>query len=131
MIEDVYHIAYLTDDIEAAKTMYTTIFDAEVVRESFNSTTGMKAAYVKLGGTMVEIQEPTDKTVLGGRTGLILDHIGYVVPNIEDAMQQYAAKGVGFATAEPVVNPEGARLIYLDAPALLGVRVHLTERPQT
>jgi len=131
MIREVYHVAYLTDDIEAAKAFYTNAFDAEIVLESASPDTGSKMAFIRLGGTQIELIEPADKARLEGRTGLVLDHIGYVVDSINAEMERLAAKGIGFASPAPKISPEGARLIYLDASTALGVRVHLTERPVT
>lgn len=129
MIRDIYHVAYLTDDIDAAKTFYVDVLGAQVALEHTSGASGSKMAFIHLGDTRIELIQPADTARLQGRTGLVLDHIGYEVDSIEAEMEQLATKGMAFATAEPIVNPEGARLIYLDAASALGVRIHLTEQP--
>lgn len=128
-IARVHHVAYLTDDLEAAKAFYRTVFGAEVTLETGNPGSGSRMAFLKLGATGVEVIEPADASRLQGRSGLVLDHIGYVVDDLDAAVADLSARGVGFATPEPRVSPEGTRLIYLDTAHTLGTRIHLSERP--
>jgi methylmalonyl-CoA/ethylmalonyl-CoA epimerase len=128
MINGVYHLGYLTDNLEAAKAFYQDALGATVLLESDNPASGSKMAFLQVGGTQVELIEPADKARLDGRTGLIFDHVGYTVDSLEREIVQLAANGLRFATTEPRVNPEGAQLIYLDASTTLGARIHLTER---
>lgn len=129
MFRDVYHVAYLTDDVDAAQRFYQNVFGAEVIMESSNPTTGSKMAYLRVGATQVELIEPVDRSRLNGHTGLVIDHIGYVVDSIDSEMVRLAANGIGFASPAPKMSPEGARLIYLDTADTLGARIHITERP--
>jgi hypothetical protein len=84
-------------------------------------------AFLHVGETDVELIEPADKSVLGGQKGIIIHHVGYLVPNIEQAMEALKAKGVKFAAAAPNVTPTGARIIYLDTASTNGARIHLTQ----
>lgn len=129
MFSDVYHICYLTDDLDAATTFYCQTFDAEVLLQTESPDTGSKMAYLQVGATQVELIEPADKARLKGQTGLVYDHIGYVVERIETTMEQLTALGISFATVAPKTSAEGARVIYLDSTSVLGARIHLTERP--
>ncbi len=129
MFSDVYHVGYLTDDLDAAKAFYRDTLGATVLLESGNAESGSKMAFLQVGGTEVELIEPADKARLGGQTGLIYDHIGYTVDDLDAAIAQLRARGVGFATDAPRTNPAGARLIYLDAKDTLGARIHLTQPP--
>lgn len=129
MFKDYYHIGYLTDDIEAAKQVYATLFGGQVSLELVSEAMNAKVAFVTVGGTEVELIEPLDRSRLAGRTGLIYDHIGYTVDDIDAEVARLAEQGVTFATSAPVVNAQGARIIYLDAGATGGTRMHLTQPP--
>jgi methylmalonyl-CoA/ethylmalonyl-CoA epimerase len=122
----IYHIGYWTDNIEAAIAFYQQTFGAELFQQATNPE-GNKMAFLHVGQTDVELIEPADRSVLGGQTGIIIHHVGYLVPNIEEAMAALSAKGVTFATAAPTVTPTGARIIYLDTASTNGARMHLTQ----
>jgi predicted enzyme related to lactoylglutathione lyase len=129
MFTDVYHIGYQTDDMTSAIAFYKATFDATLKQEITNPGVN-RMAFLRAGNTEIELIEPADKSRLGGRTGLILDHIGYVVPDIDASMAVLAARGIKFEAEKPRINPEGARLIYIDSSTVQGTRIHLTERPK-
>ena len=75
MFTDIYHVGYLTDDIDAASRFYEKTFGGSV-KNQITTPEGTKMAFLRVGRTEVELIEPPDKTRLGGKTGLVLDHIG-------------------------------------------------------
>lgn len=125
MLGIVYHTGYLTDDIEAAIAFYEKTFGGQVLGRS-TASGGGQIAYVKAGDSEVELIAPADKARLGGRQGLILDHIGYFVANLDQALAALKAKGVKYA--EPYTSAMGYRIAYLDSGSTLGTRIHLTEK---
>jgi methylmalonyl-CoA/ethylmalonyl-CoA epimerase len=127
VFDGIYHIGYWTDDIAAAINFYQTIFAGELFQEALGADGKTKMAFLHIGNTDVELIEPADKSVLGGQTGIIIHHVGYLVPDIEAAMAELAAKGVKFAAAAPNRTPTGAQIIYLDTASTNGARVHLTQ----
>lgn len=126
MFSGIYHVGCWTDDIAKAITLYETTFGGTVFQQTSNPE-GNKMAFLHVGDTDVELIEPADKSVLGGQTGIILHHIGYLVPDIEQAITDLKAKGVKFATPAPTVTPTNARIIYLDTSSTGGARMHLTQ----
>jgi methylmalonyl-CoA/ethylmalonyl-CoA epimerase len=123
----IYHVGYWTDDIDAAIKFYQETFGAELFKEALGPDGKTRMAFLHLGQTDVELIEPADQAVLNGQTGVILHHIGYLVPDIEKAIAELAAKGVKFLTPEPYTTPTGARIIYLDSASTSGTRMHLTQ----
>jgi len=123
----VYHVGYLTDDLEKAIEYYRITFGGELIKLAPPSATG-KIAYVQIGESEVELIQPADTSRLNGRTGLVIDHVGYFVPNIEKAIAELKSRGIKFATPEPTVTPVGYRVIYLDAASTMGTRIHLAEK---
>jgi methylmalonyl-CoA/ethylmalonyl-CoA epimerase len=127
MFDGIYHVGYWTDDIAAAIKLYQDVFGAELFQQATGPDGVSKMAFLHVGQTDVELIEPADKSVLGGQTGLIIHHVGYLVPDIQAAIAQLQAKGVKFAAAAPNRTPTGAQIIYLDTASTLGARIHLTQ----
>jgi len=122
---NIYHIGYLTEDIASAIEFYLKIYDAELMSEAV-SATGGKMAFLKVGNTEVEFIESPDRVREAGKGNLLLDHVGYLVDDIDAAVATLRAKGIKFMTEAPYTNPRGHRLIYADAATTQGVRLHLT-----
>ncbi len=121
----VYHTGYLTDDLEQAIAFYQKTFGGEVLGRNPSATS--KIAYVKIGESEVELIEPADKSRLGGRSGLIIDHVGYFVPDFDKAVADLAARGIRLAS-EPYVSAAGYRNVYLDPADTNGMVIHLSAR---
>ena len=126
MFDGIYHVGYWTDDLGAAVKLYQTVFGGEVFQEDV-AANGNRLAYLHDGKTDVELIEPADKSVLGGQTGVIIHHVGYLVPDIEAAMAELRAKGVTFQTEAPYATATGARIIYLNTDSAGGARIHLSQ----
>ncbi len=125
MLGNVYHVGYNTDDVGAAIALYERTFGGKLLKRTESAAATM--AFVQVGDSEVELIEPKDKARLGGKKGLIIDHVGYITDDLDKAMADLAAKGVKFATPAPTLNQFGLRMIFLDAECTLGTRVHLTE----
>ena len=128
MIGTVYHTGYLTDDLDRAVEFYRSTFGARVDREMVGAS-GDRMVFVQFGESEVELIVPADGSRLGGRTGLLIDHVGYYVADFDAALASLAAKGIRFATPEPTGVPS-RRMIYLDAATTLGTRIHINEAPK-
>jgi methylmalonyl-CoA/ethylmalonyl-CoA epimerase len=120
----VYHTGYLTDDLDRAIAFYEKTFGGRVL--SRVPHVRGEVAFVRAGGFEVELIAPVDKARLAGRTGLVLDHVGYFVPDLDRAMAELKKKGAKFA-GEPSLSSGGYRMVFLDAESSLGTRIHLTE----
>jgi methylmalonyl-CoA epimerase len=129
MFKDVYHIGYQTDDADAAIELYRRAFGGEVKQEARNPD-GSRLVFMRIGGTEVEIIQPADRSQLGGKTGLILHHVGYTVDDLDAELARLEGRGFKRLWPEPRTNAEGARLIYMDPATLGGLNMHLTERPK-
>ncbi len=129
MFTDVYHIGLQTDDADAAIAFCQRAFGGTVKQQATNPD-GSRLVFMRLGNTEVEIIQPGDRSVLGGKTGLILHHIGYAVDSVDQALAELEGKGFKRLWPEPRVNVEGARLIYMDPASMNGLNMHLTERPK-
>jgi len=128
VFEDVYHIGYQTRDRHAAIAFYRSAFGAELKLETRNPD-GAHLVFLRIGGTEIELIEPADVAPLRAGPLLVLDHIGYVVSDLDASLAELERKGMRRLSPEPRRNAEGARLIYMDPATSEGLRFHLTERP--
>lgn len=129
MFTDIYHIGLQTDDADAAIAFAEKAFGGTVTNES-RSPDGSRLVFMRWGNTDVEIIQPGDASVLGGKTGFILHHIGYTVDRIEESLTELEAKGMRRLWPEARTNVEGARVQYMDPASMNGLSMHLTERPK-
>ncbi len=125
MFGTVHHIGYLTDDAGRDVALYERAFGGKVAAQR-DTPDGGKMVFVRFGDSEVELIEPGDKSRLGGRPGLVLDHVSYFVDDIDKAIEQLRAGGVQFQPG-PTVNMTGDRMIFLDTGSSGGTRIHLTE----
>jgi catechol 2,3-dioxygenase-like lactoylglutathione lyase family enzyme len=127
MFQDIYHIGFLTDNNAAAIDFYVKTFDAELIGEGL-SAGGAKMAFLKMGGTEVELIEAPDRVRAAGKGSILLDHVGYLVPDIEAAADAFRSRGLKFAADKPNINPLGHKILYFDSSTTNGVKMHLSER---
>ena len=127
MFKDVYHIGYRTRDKDAAIAFYKEAFGAELKLEA-NNADGAKLAFLRVGGTEVELIQPADTAELRGGPLLVLDHVGYVFDSVEEGLAKLEAKGMKRQFVR--TNAEGAVIAYVEPSTANGMKFHLTERPK-
>ena len=125
MFSKIHHAGYHVEDIDAAVAWYEKTFGG--VRTGGGTAAAGKLAFVRMWNAEVELIEPVDRSKLTGRGDHVLDHLGYVVDDLDKAVADYKAKGYKFATEEPWNNAAGYRLIFFDTSDTNGTRIHLTE----
>jgi methylmalonyl-CoA/ethylmalonyl-CoA epimerase len=128
MFSDIYHIGYLTDDNAAAINFYVTMYRAEVIGTGLGADGSTKMAFLKVGNSEVEFIEAPDRVKAAGQGSIILDHVGYLVPDIAAAAAELRTKGIKFLSEKPNLNPLGHQILYLDSATTNGVKMHLAQR---
>ena len=93
MFHDIYHVGYLTDDNAAAIEFYVKVFEATLIGEGLSANGTSKMAFLKVGNTEVEFIEAPDRVRGAGKGSILLDHIGYLVPDIEQALESAYTSG--------------------------------------
>jgi methylmalonyl-CoA/ethylmalonyl-CoA epimerase len=126
MLGKVYHTGYFTDDAAKGAAFHLNTFGGKILKQ-VDGAGGAKVIFISMGDSEVELIEPADKSKLGGKTGLIIDHIGYEVKDIDAAISDLKAKGIRFQTEAPTVNAVGLRMIFIEPEDACGTRIHLTE----
>lgn len=133
MFDKIQHIGYLTPNLESAIAWFERSFGGVnggggPLPKGYAVPSGGRNAYVRFGQVEAEIIEPENKK--GLTEGLLtMHHVGYVVSNIEQAIDDLKAKGFAFAGDAPITNVMGQKLLYFDSSTTNGVMMHLTQLP--
>ena len=128
MFSDIYHIGYLTDDNAAAIDFYVKMYDAELIGTGIGGNGTTKMAFLKIGNTEIEFLEIPDQVKAAGKGPILLDHVGYLVPDIAAAAAELRSRGMMFMAEKPNRNPLGHQILYLDSATTNGVKMHLAQR---
>ena len=131
MFDKIQHIGYVIPDLDAAVSWFERSFGAVnagggPLNPSYAVPSGGRNAYVRFGRVEAELIEPEDKAGLASNA-LTMHHVGYVVANIEQSMEELKAKGFAFAADAPFTNVLGHQVLYLHADTTNGTMVHLTQ----
>ena len=92
------------------------------------SRRGARNAYVNFGRVQAELIEPADQAGLLG-CQCVMDHVGYVVSDIDAAITDCKNRGFRFDGEEAITNRIGQTLLYFDTATTMGTRIHLTQLP--
>ncbi|MBM3943670.1 MAG: hypothetical protein FJ316_12310 [SAR202 cluster bacterium] len=127
-VERIVHAGYLVENVEAAVAWYQEKFNGAIAGSIAPSRGGGRNAFVNFGRVQVELIERPDPAALGGKP-CAMDHVGYVVPEINRAIAECKRRGLRFVAPEAATNRIGQTLLYLDAATSMGSRMHLTQLP--
>ena len=131
MFDKIQHIGYLTSDLEVSVAWFERSFGATnagggPLSPSYAVPSGGRNAYVRFGQAEAEIIEPQDRSVVGSKI-LDMHHVGYVVANMEQTVDELKARGFAMGSDAPFVNVFGHQVFYLDTETTKGTFVHLTQ----
>jgi catechol 2,3-dioxygenase-like lactoylglutathione lyase family enzyme len=133
MFDDIQHIGYLIDDLDAGIAWFAKAFGAvnaggTQMQKSPMVPSGGRNAFVRFGDVEVELMEPGDRSGLP-KGSLVMHHVGWVVVDIGKAAAEARAKGLTFLAEAPYTNPMGQQVHYFDPASTNGVWMHLTQVP--
>lgn len=125
------HIGLYTENIEATKSFYIDNLgfklDYETISEKPNNG-WLKIAFISLNGMIIEILEPSDRSLIKKGNDGCVDHLTIEVNNLDDIVKDLKAKGITFETEEPIkLNKlfNGVQVIFFRGPS--GERLELFE----
>lgn len=136
MLQNIDHIAIVVEDIEAALTVYRDALGLPLQRVEDVSAEGVKVAFLPLpqGGSEIELLQPTnpDSGVARflAKRGEGIHHICVNVENIEEAMENLAAKGLNILEQKPRVGQGGQKYVFIHPKTAHGVLIELYEKPE-
>jgi catechol 2,3-dioxygenase-like lactoylglutathione lyase family enzyme len=127
-VEEIVHAGYLVADVEEAVAWYEKMLEGTAVGGIGASRRGARNAYVNFGQVQVELIETTDPKELGGQR-YVMDHVGYVVSDINTGIADCQSRGFKFMGDAAITNRIGQQLLYFDPNTTMGARMHLTQLP--
>ncbi len=134
MFDKIQHIGYLVADLEAAVAWFNRGFGAGnagggAVRSSVQVPGGGRNAFLRFGQVEVELIQPADTAGLPP-DALVMHHVGYVVSDILQAIEECKDRGFKFVADAPNTNVLGQQLLYFDPSTTNNVLLHLTQLPE-
>ena len=136
LIVKVRHVGVIVDDVKAATELYQKLYDIDdkdvkVVPPWEVADTETRFTFVPVGGMEFELIEPMTenfKKFLGNPPAGI-NHIAFIVKNLDKAVELMAAKGVrlGHVTKNGILDMQRSRVAYFDPADTGGVLLEFVE----
>ena len=131
MITDIEHIAVIVEDLDRALGVYEEALGLPVSKVQELPEQRVKAAFLPLGNSQIELIEPTDDTsgvarFLASR-GEGLHHICLRVDDIDATLAELKEKGLRLINETAVEGAHG-RVAFIHPKATHGLLIELLER---
>lgn len=127
------HVAIAVSDLDAAVAVYKAVLDRPDSGREVVESEQVKVAFFDLGGSRLELLEPTAADSLVGRflerRGPGLHHIALEVEDLEAALERCRAAGLATVGEAPRLGACGRRIAFLHPASCEGVLLELSERP--
>jgi len=129
-MERVDHIGIAVRNAEEAAARYALLGlvreGSEVVR-----TEGVRIQFLEVGGTRIELLEPTDDTGPVARflreRGEGVHHVAFAVRNIEEAMSEARERGFRVVDEKPRTGHGGRKVAFIHPRSAYGVLLEFVE----
>ena len=132
MIGKLDHIGIAVANLDESVKFYTDILGMELHGTETVAEQKVRAAFLPVGDTEVELLESTDpegpiaKFIEAKGQGI--QHLAFSVPDIEAALAELKAKGVRLIDEKPRYGAGGAKIAFLHPKATNGVLIELSQR---
>ncbi|MDF9830453.1 methylmalonyl-CoA epimerase [Parabacteroides sp. PF5-6] len=123
------HLGIAVKSIEASLPYYEGVLGLKCYNIEVVEDQKVKTAFFKVGQTKIELLEPTseDSTIAKflEKKGEGIHHIAFAVPNVQEALDEAAAKGVKLIDEKPRRGAEGLNIAFLHPKFTAGVLTEL------
>jgi methylmalonyl-CoA/ethylmalonyl-CoA epimerase len=130
MIKKLDHVGIAVADIDRAIGIYKALGLEETHREAV-ATQRVKAAFLPLGGTRLELLEPTAEDSPIARflhkRGPGIHHLCFAVDDLDGTIEELASAGYRLLNRQAVPGADGKRVAFLHPEAGNGVLIELSE----
>ena len=127
------HIGIAVKSIEESLPYYENILGLRCYAIEEVKDQKVKTAFFKVGGTKIELLEPTDpeSTIAKylEKRGEGIHHIAYAVEGLEEKLKLVAEKGVQLIDQKPRKGAEGLNIAFLHPKSTGSVLTELCENP--
>lgn len=131
MIQDLHHVAFVVESLDAAAAYLKRSFGVEPASRTLFDDQGVELAIYRLGVTFFEVAMPTRAdTPLGeflAQRGPGIHHVAFGVPDVSDACRRFAEQGGRLLDERPRTGRSGWTVANLDARDVLGLELQLVQ----
>lgn len=128
----IHHVGFAVVDLDEAVASYSRLFGAIVEHREVIAEQGAEAVSLMVGGSRVELLEPTDEdTPIGrflARRGPGMHHVAYEVADVAAAIEELAAAGAELVDESPRAGLFGLEVAFLHPDAVHGVLTEVVSR---
>lgn len=128
----IHHVGFAVVDLDEAVASYSRLFGATVEHREVIAEQGAEAVSLMVGGSRVELLEPTDEdTPIGrflARRGPGMHHVAYEVDDVAAAIEELAAAGAELVDESPRAGLFGLEVAFLHPDAVHGVLTEVVSR---
>jgi methylmalonyl-CoA epimerase len=132
-LERLDHVGIVTDDMDAARTLYERVVGLQVTHEEILSASGLHALMLESGGLRIELLSPIrDDTTIARfleRRGPGIHHLALRVADVQLESQRMVQCGLEPLSPEPEIGMGGTRTIFFHPKSSQGVLLELVEPP--
>ena len=126
------HLGIAVNNIESALKFYSDILGLKLEGEEVIADQKVKTAFLPIGDTEVELLESTEPdgpvAKFIEKKGEGIQHIAFMVDNIDEALKEISEKGVRLIDQKPRIGAGGKRIAFLHPKDTFGVLVELCEQ---
>jgi methylmalonyl-CoA/ethylmalonyl-CoA epimerase len=134
MLEKINHLGYAVEDLAAAAHFYRVNFGAEPSEPEVVEEQGIVATTFRVGGSLVELVQPTRPDSPVGRflarRGEGFHHVAFEVESLESSLAELKSRGVELVDEVPRIGAGGARVAFIHPRGAFGVLTELVELPE-
>jgi len=131
MIVGLEHIGIAVNSIDQALTLYEKFLGLKPEKTMKSSKHKIRAAFLKVGATEIELLEPLDEESPIGKflkkRGQGIHHVAFRVENIETKIEQLKRQGVIMIDEKPRAGLVGGRIAFLHPKSTGNVLIVLCE----
>jgi catechol 2,3-dioxygenase-like lactoylglutathione lyase family enzyme len=126
LIQEFNHVGVRVRNAEQTVKFYTELLGGKVVSEAHIPSTDTKCIYLQVAAGLIEFLCPARPSA---ETRFGLDHVAFLVDDLDAAYERLSAAGFAFSVTPRVAGTGRGRLAFLSDPN--GVRVELIQRDET
>jgi methylmalonyl-CoA epimerase len=125
------HVALAVHDLDAALADLLRLYGVVADRREHVPEQGVEEAMVPVGGSHLQLLQPTSPDSPVGRflarRGEGLHHVAFAVVDLDAALDHLRAAGVPLVDEEPRIGGGGSRIAFVHPAAFAGTLVELVE----
>ena len=132
MIKKLDHIGIAVSDLDSVLRFYVDTLGLECTHVEEVPDQKVKIAFIPTGDVNLELVQATDsESAIAGfieRKGEGIQHIAFLVDDIEEELNNLKKKGVSLIDEKPREGAHGAKIAFLHPKSANGVLIELCER---